>query len=183
MPPPNRPDWKPEDTLWKTIQRYDSYFGATNAKAAFLIAYYTFSLGVIVVQLGNIDLIAPVTSPSARLTFAILTLATAIVTVLPLSYVLRVIMPYLRSNKRPGIYHSIIYYADVAEHQSPESYAEQIKGYDSEKVIIDLSRQAHVLAQGLTDKFRLLQTAISITRFGQLPFFVALFAFVVWRRW
>ena len=62
-------------------------------------------------------------------------------------------------------------------------FAEQIKTQDGEKLILDLSRQAHVLAQGLESKFRLLRTAIMVTLWAQLPLLVALVTFIVIRRW
>ncbi len=175
-------DWNPHDHLWKSIQRYDAYYGATNNKGALLIAYFTFSLGVVLVQLGNIDLIAPVTDVTARRIFLCLCALVTLATVAALVQVLRVVSPYLLSNKKPGLYHSIIYYADVAEHESADSFVEQIGRGDAQKMTEDLARQAHVLAQGLRTKYRLMKIAFRFTLFAQLPLLASLVIFVAVRR-
>lgn len=173
--------WKPEDQLWKVIQRYDTYFGATNAKASFLIAFNTFVLGLVVVQAGNVDLVGAPHS-GARTAFIILCLAAAIATLASLTFVLFVVIPYMKSNRLPGTYHSIIFYADVAEHESVERYQEQVATYNEEKFREDLTRQVHVLARGLRDKFSLLRQAILITVFVQLPLLVVVIATVLTAR-
>lgn len=174
--------WKPEDNLWKSIQRYDTYFNATNAKAAFLIAFCTFTLGVVLVQLGNTNDIVPEVGSGARRFFLGVCGALAFTTVIVLIQVMRVVVPYLRSNKQPGLYHSIIYYEDVAEHETADHFLKQVKEYDAEKMTMDLARQAHVLATGLKEKFQIMKVAFAITLHAQLPLLATLLVFLAWRR-
>ncbi len=170
--------WKPDEQLWKIIQRYDTYFGATNAKASFLIAFNTFILGLVVVQAASVDLVGAAHS-TGRTVFIVLCLAAVVATLASLACVLFVVIPYMKSNRLPGTYHSIIFYADVADHESAERYQEQVATYNEEKFREDLTRQVHVLARGLRDKFALLRQAILITVFLQLPLFVIVVATVL----
>ncbi|WP_221028911.1 Pycsar system effector family protein [Actomonas aquatica] len=174
---------KPEDSLWKIIGRYDVYFGSTNNKAAFLIAYNTFALGAVLLQLGAIDAIMQSAAGlHARVAFLIIVGATCLASIASLACVLLVIIPYIKSPRKPGLYHSIVFYGDVAEHASAEDYKQQVDTYDQAKLSEDLSRQAHVLAKGLSSKFRLMRASIRITVFIQLPLIAALIGFVLWHR-
>lgn len=174
---------KPDEALWKIIGRYDVYFGSTNNKAAFLIAYNTFALSAILLQLGAIDTITPATvHPAARLGFLVIIAATCIATLVSLALVLLVVVPYIKSNKKPGLYHSIVFYGDVAEHASAEDFKRQVDSYDASKLAEDLSHQAHVLAKGLLGKFTLMRNSIFVTVWVQLPLVALLIAFILWRR-
>ncbi len=162
---------KPEDSLWKIIARYDVYFGSTNAKAAFLIAYNTFSIGAGLTQFAalngqNVAFVKFGTLASVALI--------CLASIASLVSVMRVVYPYLASHRKPGEYDSAVFFKDVAYHASPEDYEKYILGYSDDKMATDLARQAYHLAKGLDLKFKRLRVSILIILWGQVPGVLAL---------
>jgi hypothetical protein len=174
--------FKLEDSLWKVVHRYDTYFTSTNNKAAVLIAYDTFAVGAALLQFANLDAIAPAGCGWPRPVFFALVAGVTLSSLWSLFHVLAVIMPYTASNRKAAGYHSIVFWDDVAEHQSADDYVQQVKTYNEQQMQEDLARQAHVLASGLRQKFARFQRAIWVLAWVQLWLVGLFIGFVLWRR-
>lgn len=159
------------DFQWKIIARYDTYIGATNTKGALLIALTSFVFTSIVLRWT--DLTGSMSFRDDQVVFKVLTgialLVAAIASLIVTWKVIVVIKPQLCSPRKPGQYHSTIFFEHVAEYGKAEDYASAVAALDTPKSVEDLSYQAYALAGILRSKFRVLGDAIQIILWWVIP--------------
>ena len=166
------------DFLWKIIGRMDTYIGTTNAKAALLVAFDTFLLGGLLVK--SPDILTPLNAVPAAQTWALWLIAiTGALAVFSLWVTLSVVQPFLKSNKRPGDYHSLVFFGDVAEVKDAASYLVQVRSADSDALLDDLAQQVHAVSTVAMAKFTRLRFVTRIAVFGQIPVLLVLLMLVL----
>lgn len=157
-----------DDLLWKIISRFDHYINTTNTKATVIVAFDTFIVSAIILKWS--DLLQTFGPQSvAAVLVSLLLLIAAVSSLVSLASVFQVINPFLKSPKSPTKYHSKIFFGHIAEFETPEDYHQCVKNLNNEELLRDCCMQAHVLAQGLNDKFRKMKIAIGAILFVQLP--------------
>jgi Pycsar effector protein len=159
------------DYLWKVIGRFDAYIGSTNTKAALLIAFNTFVPGSVALKWQDIQAAFGPAHREAFIAASVLLVIALGASVVSLVFTFRAISPFLKTPERPGDYHSDVFFGDVTKHERPELYYQRVREWTEERVQRDLSFQAHVLAQGLSGKFKCLKTAVAAVMFAELPMF------------
>jgi hypothetical protein len=162
MPPQNLTSPNRSDFVWKVIGRFDTYIDGTNKKATVLVAFNTFVLGTIVLKWKDLQQILA-GHPRSLLVAAVFITVAAIGTLVGLGLAFLAIHPFLKSFKKPGDYHSNLFFVHVAEHPTGADYRAAVIKADSECDITDLCHQAHILACGLTSKMTRLQISFWAT--------------------
>lgn len=160
--------------LWKVIGRFDTYIGTTNTKAALLATFGTFVFSALVLKWSDFLLGFAgyhKLTVAAGICVAIAAAAAALSTALAFLTV----HPFLFSPKNPGKYHSNLFFVHVSEHASGDDYARAVKEIADENQELDLAKQAHSLAKGLTSKMHRLQVATVAAVFS----LAAIVAFIV----
>lgn len=161
------------DFLWKTMGRIDSYIGTTNAKAALIVAFDTFLLGGLLLKAG--DILTPLKPvPSAHTAALWLIAAIGVASVVSLWLTLSVVQPFLTSNKRPGQYHSRIFFGDIAEVKDTIAFMSQVRGANADEMLDDLAQQVHVVSGIACTKFKRLRRVTQVAVFAQIPVLLAL---------
>jgi hypothetical protein len=159
------------DSLWHIIKRFDHLIETTNTKAALIIAFNTFILGGIVLKWGEL---LPQNPLWLIIAGSIILAAAAGACVVSLFFTFRAIAPYLRSHN----YRSNVFFKDIKEHGEPEEYHKEMTGLTTDHLTRDLSFQVHIIAGGMSKKFKCLEDAVHAILYAQLP---ALLLFVVVR--
>jgi hypothetical protein len=93
----------------------------------------------------------------------------AFLSLISLFFMLKIVLPYLKSTKRIGQYQSQIFFGHISEYSNDEDYLKAINNLKEDDLIKDLSFQAYSLAKGLYEKFEFCKIAFRIICFGQLP--------------
>lgn len=161
------------DFLWKTLGRIDTYIGTTNAKAALVVAFDTFLLGGLLLKAG--DILTPLKTVMWAHTAAVWLIALiGVMSVVSLWLTLSVVQPFLTSNKRPGQYHSRVFFGDIAEVKDASAFTSQVRDAGLEEMHDDLTQQVHVVAGIARTKFVRLQVVTRVAVFAQIPLLLVL---------
>jgi hypothetical protein len=161
------------DFLWKTLGRIDSYIGTTNVKAALIVAFDTFLLGGLLLKAQDI-LIPLKVAPFAHTWMLWLIAAIGVSSVASLWITLSVVQPFLTSNKRPGQYHSRIFFGDISEVKDAGAFLSQVRDSDADEMLEDLAQQVHIVASIACTKFKRLRWVTRVAVFAQIPVLLAL---------
>lgn len=161
------------DFAWKTMGRIDTYVGTTNAKAALILGFDTFLLGGLLLKAA--DILTPLkAAPKAHLWALSLIAAIGVLSVISLWITFSVVQPFLTSGKRPGQYHSRVFFGDIAEVADGNSFLTQVSTADTDAMLDDLARQTHIVANIAMSKFERLRWAARVAVFAQIPVMLAL---------
>jgi hypothetical protein len=148
------------DLLWHAIGRFDLYINMVNTKAAFLIAFNTFTFGAIVLTIAlKWDDLAKLTGGSKAVSFldvAFLAIA-AIAALCSLACTFWAVNPFLSS---PQTTLSLIFFGDIAKYATGEDYLAKITPCTKTALAADLAGQAHILAKGAYSKFGWIRAAV-----------------------
>jgi hypothetical protein len=159
----------PISDMWlKIIGRYDFYYGSVNTKAALLIAFNTFVAGSIAFKWADLQQ-AFINQKAEFVIECILMIALVGASLVSLFYTFQSINPFLGSQRRPNDYHSVIFFGDVKDFQTPDEYHKQVEKLTDRELRRDLAFQAHSLAAGLALKFDYLKRATWWVLWVQLP--------------
>jgi len=134
------------------ISRYDDYYLSINNKGKFYLTLCTFTLGGMMAGYFSI-------ARQIHLGFCeeILFGLILILNIVAIISTLLAINPFL-NTKKDNINGSLIFFGDVADyHEKP--YKKMWDELDEDKWYEDLKKQAHLLACGLTKKFKRLHLA------------------------
>jgi hypothetical protein len=156
-----------EEFLWNVIKRYDSYYSVTNTKASIILAFNTILFSGLVFKWD--DIITLYKNKSLIFVMNIIIFIVAFLSLISLFFMLKIVLPYLKSTKRIGQYQSKIFFGHVSEYSSDEDYLKAINNLKGEDLTKDLTFQAYSLAKGLYEKFELCKIAFRIISIGQLP--------------
>jgi hypothetical protein len=170
---PNR-----QDFLWKVILRYDTYYGAINTKASVLIAFNAFVVASLALKWSDMATWFQAGLDRA-LAGSFLWLAVA-ASLVSFWNAIRVISPFLRSPQSVSKYHSSVFFEHVAEYKNGEDYLEEIEKMKPETILREYAFQAHVLAQGLSQKFARFKIAVWPVLFIQIPALALLLLDIAW---
>ena len=66
-----------------------------------------------------------------------------------LFFMLKIVLPYLKSKKRIGQYQSQIFFGHVSEYSSDEDYLKVVNNLKEDELIKDLAFQVYSLARGI----------------------------------
>ena len=156
-----------EEFLWNVIKRYDGYYSVTNTKASIILAFNTIVFSGLVFKWDNI-----ITFYNNKLVIFVMNFIIFIVAFLSLVslfFMLKIVLPYLKSKKRIGQYQSQIFFGHVSEYSSDEDYLKVVNNLKEDELIKALAFQVYSLARGLYEKFEFCKIAFRIICFGQLP--------------
>lgn len=152
--------------LFDIIKRYDHYIGTTNFKVGLLMSF----IAAIILGLSiRIILTEPSESNCNYLyhiasAFSVLTILLSVFTAINL---LRVVFPNTITDKS---YKSMIFFGDVlATDNGADGYAKKIKEATPEEILEDLSKQTFIVAEIVSEKFRVLKIAVNIAVYGVVP--------------
>lgn len=161
------------DFLWKTLGRIDTYIGTTNVKAALIVAFDTFLLGGLLLKAP--DILTPLKAAPVAHTWALWFIATiGVASVASLWITLSVVQPFLTSNKRPGEYHSRIFFGDISEVKDAGAFLTQVRDSGADEMLDDLAQQVHIVATIACTKFTRLRWVTRVAVFAQIPVLLAL---------
>jgi len=144
------------------IGRFDTYIGSTNTKAALLGTFNTFVLGTIVLKWKDLQTILN-GHPKSMFWAAVFVTIAAVATLISLAFAFVAIHPFLKSYKKPGGYHSNIFFMHVSEHATGDDYRAALLQANEDAILTDLCHQAHALACGVGAKMLLLQKSVLAT--------------------
>jgi hypothetical protein len=145
-----------KDVLKFIIQRFDSYYNASNTKGSFFLGFSTFLCGAIVASYKSLLTLIEPGNTGVILFFNILTISIICLCSISILIVCIAIKPYLTSgNSSKEKYHSLIFFGSIAEYDEDE-YAQKVKDYSDDELLEDMSKQACILAKGLSKKYNLL---------------------------
>jgi len=131
------------------INRYDHYYDSMHNKGNFYLSLNTFLLGGIVTGFFMFK----ATFPSNKL-LLILMIITVVLNLLSLLTALASIKPYLNKAKQ-NLNGSLIYFGDIANYQYLH-FNKLVNEMNYETYFEDLTKQTHLLAIGLNNKYNLL---------------------------
>ena len=161
------------DFLWKTINRFDGFYNSINNKATALSAFQFFLISIIGTQYLSL-LPDFATFPKIHVLVAIIIILIALSSLISLFFSFSVIKPYTKSHYNPKDYFSNIFFGHICQHANPVDYIECVKKLDDSIIIEDLSKQAHILSQGLNRKYRYTRIATLIIIYIQLELILLL---------
>jgi hypothetical protein len=145
-----------KDILKFIIQRFDSYYNASNTKGSFFMGFSTFLCGALIASYKNLVTLIDPNRHSAVTMFNVLTIILIFLCLVSIIIVCIAIKPYLSSgNSSKEKYHSMIFFGSISEYDI-EDFAKKAKTYTQEELQEDLSKQACILAKGLSKKYNLL---------------------------
>ncbi|AHI30190.1 Pycsar system effector family protein [Marinobacter similis] len=152
--------------LFDVIKRYDHYIGTTNFKVGLLMSF----IAAIILGLSiRIMLTEPSGSGCNYLYYlaSASSLFTILLSILTAVNLLRVVFPKTKTDKN---YKSMIFFGDVlATDNGADGYFKKIKEATSEQIIEDLSKQTFMVAEIVSEKFRVLKIAVNIAIYGVVP--------------
>lgn len=152
--------------LFDVLKRYDHYIGTTNFKVGLLMSF----VAAIILGLSiRIILMGPSESDCDYLYFAASasSVLTILLSLIAAIHLLRVVLPNSKTNKG---YKSMIFYGDVlATDNGADGYAKKVKEATPEEILEDLSKQAFMVAEIVSEKFRVLKVAVNIAVYGVVP--------------
>ncbi|MCG8518119.1 MAG: DUF5706 domain-containing protein [Pseudomonadales bacterium] len=163
--------------LFDVIKRYDHYIGTTNFKVGLLMSF----IAAIILGLSiRIILTEPSGSGCNYLYYlaSASSLLTIFLSILTAVNLLRVVFPNTKTDKN---YKSMIFFGDVcATDNGADGYVNKIKEVTSEEIIEDLSKQTFMVAEIVSEKFRVLKIAVNIAIYGVVPMLaVSLFLLIL----
>lgn len=156
--------------LFDVIKRYDHYIGTTNFKVGLLMSF----VAAIILGLSiRILLTEPSESDCNYLYYlaSASSLFTILLSILTAANLLRVVFPNTKTDKN---YNSMIFFGDVlATDNGADGYVKKIKEATPEEIIEDLSKQTFMVAEIVSEKFRVLKIAVNIAIYGVMPMLAA----------
>ena len=162
------------DFLWNTLTRMDGYITSTNSKAGMLLAYETFLLGAFILKAD--EFLDPIAVDWVRISSIVLITVFGLACVVSLVLTPSVVQPFLKSNSRPGKYHSQIYFGDVSRVANAKKFVELVHGADANSRLDDLAQQVHIVAEAANRKFERLRWSTRAAVFVQCPVLLILLA-------
>lgn len=134
------------DTL---LKRLDIHTNAINTKAAFVIAFNTFIIGITILNYTNI--VAGFTSENIKTLVPIILLMILFASGMSVFRIFKAVSPFLESGKT-NKYDSLLFFGAVSQ-LSLDRFKSQVNNLTSKDLIDDLIRQTHILSSGVNAKF------------------------------
>lgn len=144
--------------LFNVIGRFDFYINTTNAKASLILAWNGIVIGALLLKYKDILDLYFATEWLRRIVSLLLSavgLCSAISTIMAFD----VIVPFLKSSSKTPNSSSAIFFGSVRLMGS-EEYFDKVSESSSEEILIDLTNEGVILAQGLHGKMRQLKRSI-----------------------
>jgi hypothetical protein len=161
------------DFLWKTIGRYDGLINGAKVTAGAIITLNVFYMGAIGFHWATI--LGPLPADGAWIKVAtVFVAAGSVLSVVAFASACAVLVPYLKSHKAPGSYHSLVFFMHVAEHKTHDEYHARLKASSEDDRDLDLAYQVHAVGQGLDAKYRHVGRAAWVTLGGPIATSVCL---------
>jgi hypothetical protein len=148
-----------------TINRIDSYINSVNNKAAFVIAFNTFILGSLIFKYSII--LNLFENEKIRLIVFLLIFVVLFGVSLSLIFCFHAVKPYLKSGNSNGDYSSLLFFGSISK-MNIDTYLNLSRQITYEGIIQDLSKQNHVLSEGLTYKFNKMKLSFNCIFFSVL---------------
>lgn len=140
----------------KQLSRFDFYINGVNVKSAFIISLNTFVAGTLLLKYDTVPVMFHNDKIKCLVNIIFILLVPAIG--LSLWHVLGAVKPFLKSGNDKG-YTTLFFFKSVAE--TPfDTYRNAILSIDDDKLIEDLIRQTHVLADGASSKFQKMEKSM-----------------------
>tara|TARA_R110002051_G_scaffold76285_2_gene139478 strand:- start:32 stop:547 length:516 start_codon:yes stop_codon:yes gene_type:complete len=143
-------DSKKIEQLRFVLTRFDHYTEGANSKGNFLLAFCGFLVGF--VGSNYSEIIAINNNAYENLTgillFMILTLG-----LFSIGFIIIAVSPFLKSNNSSNKkYHSLIFFNSIAQMDEKE-FTKEIKKQKENSIVEDLSKQVHIISNGLNSKY------------------------------
>jgi len=152
--------------LFDVIKRYDHYIATTNFKVGLMMSF----VGAIVIGLTiRVMSISPVGSGCNSLYYSAL-LFSALTIILSLSAAINLLRAVFPNTKTHDGDKSLIFFGDVATCENGVGgYQGKVGAASAEQLLDDLSKQAFIIAEIISEKFRILKIATGIIIYGVVP--------------
>lgn len=149
------------ETRFKIIERFDSYYSGINNKGAFLLSFNTFLIGAFIVGYKDIlGLVACANKCQFNLLIGSLLLLSIISMVLTIISIIPFLKPSIKNDKK-----SNWFFKDVAIDKK-QDFFDRINNSSPEEQETDLNNQIYVLAKGLRMKYLLIKLALILNLIG-----------------
>lgn len=158
------------ELLFKKISRYDFYINSTNAKASIIIAWNGIVIGTILLKYNSIVSLFP---GWAYDVINVLLIFMAGLSIISITFVFKVINPFLSSGSKDISSKSLMFFGDVSG-MSLNEYTKKESDLSYEEALSDAMGQAHILATGLNNKMKNMQQSIKAIKLGLLALFLLL---------
>lgn len=133
------------------ITRYDSYFNQINIKSNFLLVFNTFICTSVLVIYENV--LKDMVSDYSRVAFLLCLIILFVVAIIAIGILMRTAFPFLKPSSSIDENTSLIFYGSVAERPF-SAFQLEFQNLTSEVLLNDYKSQIHILATGLTGKYR-----------------------------
>lgn len=152
--------------LFDVIKRYDHYVATTNFKVGLMMSF----VGAIVLGLTiRVMSINPVGSGCNYLYYSVL-LFSALTIILSLSAAINLLRAVFPNTKTHDGDKSLIFFGDVATCENGvDGYQDKVGAASTERLLEDLSKQTFIIAEIISEKFRILKIATGIIIYGVVP--------------
>jgi len=140
----------------KQFTRFDFYINSINVKSAFIVAFNTFILGILVLKYNDIIMSFEhhVTQCIALIIFLFLFISIGV----SLINVFLAVKPFLKSGSH--IETSSLFFFNSLSKIKLDDYRSRVNTLTSDIIKEDIITQTHVLAQGAANKFRYMDRSI-----------------------
>lgn len=162
--------------LFDVMKRYDHYIATTNFKIGLMLSFIGAIVLGLTIRVMSLDLIQD-KCMSLYYLVALLSSLTIILSLTAAINLLRAVFPNTTTTRDKK---SLIFYGDVAGcTNGADGYKEKIVESTSDILIEDLSAQTFVLAEIVSEKFRLLKLAVRIIIYGVIPSLLVSLLFLI----
>jgi hypothetical protein len=158
---------KIDEILWNNIKRFDSYYATTNTKGSFILAFNTIIFSCLIFKWD--DIVKLYNNQIIIVVINFILLAISLLALVSSFFMLKVVVPYLKSIKRVGQYQSILFFEHIGEFSTEQDYLDTISKIKENDITKDLAYQTYSLAKGLKKKFQFSKIAFGIIIYGELP--------------
>ncbi|WBU39674.1 MULTISPECIES: Pycsar system effector family protein [Marinobacter] len=152
--------------LFDVMKRYDHYIGTTNFKVGLLMSF----IAAIILGLSIRIILTEPSKPDCNYLYHLASassLLTIFLSILTAVNLLRVVFPNTKTDKN---FTSMIFFDDVlATDNGADGYVKKIKEATPEEIIEDLSNQTFMVAEVVSEKFRVLKISVNIAIYGVMP--------------
>ncbi len=153
------------DFLFEIIKRYDQQLASTNFKVGLLLSFLVAVIVGLTLRLTSFSVVFA-NATSAYFVMLTAVYGTIVFAVIAIYHLIRAVTPNASTPKHRT---SLLFFGDVAKHETGEDYYRSLSNCSSNSLVKDLACQTHTLAGIVSEKFRLIKLASTIIKLGVLP--------------
>lgn len=148
--------------LWDVVKRYDHYIATTNVKASLLLGFLSVVIFGVVLRLSFFEF----ENDCLSILFLIISALLLISCGCSCWQLINVVLPNTNNSKGSN---SVVFFGDVANLKSQDSYCEKIQTSTEQILQKDLAEQVYFVAKVTDKKFKQLAQASNTIKYAVLP--------------